>query len=622
MNNNIKFNIEEIKKIDNGKQYLVTLELPIQNGWFEEVYFILKKGNDIIPYKLKHKKNENGKVIFEGEIPIETRAIYNYYFSYLQDGIRMFFKKENIVEDNRIIPDEMWKMSVNFDVPEWAKGKIMYHIFVDRFKRGNIDPLVEMPRRNIYKTWDEELKIGPDQNGIWNNDFYGGDLKGIIEKLDYIQSLGASIVYLSPIVHSQSNHRYDSADYENVDPYVGNNEDLKLLCQEAHKRGMKIVLDAVFNHTGNDSKYFNEYGTFDEIGAYQSKESKYFPFYKSSQYGENTSFEYWWGMTNLPVCNGYSKEWQDYIVGKNGIIDQWFKLGIDGLRLDVADELTDDFIEKIRIAVKRNKVDGFILGEVWKNPMRMNRGYIESGKGMDSVMNYSLIDALIRYFKYGDVDKISYIIQDIKREYPDDTINTLMNFTSTHDISRAINIFGANEFQEQGEWAWNPKNNDLNYCKNYKLTNDEYKFAKALYEAYSLGIATLPGIMSIFYGDEVGVEGLGNLANRKPFPWEKEDQELLEHFRKIGNLKISEKFLETASLNVLEINPKCLMFERVGENEKALVAINRTGEEQNIEMPDEYRDGKTIYSLKKSRFGHLGPYGGLCIKKEGSDKNE
>ena len=325
---------------------------------------------------------------------------------------------------------------------------------------------------------------------------------------------------------------------------------------------MKIILDAVFNHTGNDSNYFNEYGTFDTLGAYQSIYSTYDPFYKKHYHDGKVYFDYWWGMTNLPVCNGYSEEWKNYILGVNGIIDKWFNLGIDGLRLDVADELTDEFIEGIRCAVKRNKEDGFILGEVWKNPMRMNRGYIESGKGMDSVMNYQLVDALIRYFKYCDVNKLDYIIKDIKREYPIDTINTLMNFTSTHDISRAINIFSTYDFDEYSEWAWNLNNNNLDWCKNFKLTPSQYEVGKQIYKAYIYTLIFMPGILSIFYGDEIGLEGIGNLANRRPYPWNKDnlDLELLNYFKYIGNIRKEESFLQEAKLNILDINKDYFMF--------------------------------------------------------------
>ena len=614
MSSNVNFKIIPINNIESGKKYKVSMEIPIELGWIDNVNFIVEDGNKIFAHKLNHQKNENGLALFESEVFLETKAIYRYYFSYFVDGMQHFCKKENLV-DNYIIRDEMWKMSVNFSVPSWAKGKIMYHIFVDRYNRGSKESLKEMPRRTIYKSFDDEMIVGPNKDGIWNADFYGGDLKGIIEKLDYIKSLGVSILYLSPIVYSQSNHRYDASDYENVDPYAGSNEDLALLCEIAHKKGMKVILDAVFNHTGNDSKYFNEYNSFDTIGAFQSKDSPYYSFYKKHDANGKTYFHYWWGMTNLPVCDGYSKTWQDYILSENGVIDKWFKLGIDGLRLDVADELTDDFIEKIRIAVKRNKEDGFILGEVWKNPMRMNRGYIESGKGMDSVMNYSLIDALIRYFKYGDVNKLSYIIKDIKNEYPTDTINTLMNFTSTHDISRAINLFSSNDFNEYAEWAWDLKNNDLNYCKNFKLTKEQYELGKDIYQAYVWALTFMPGILSIFYGDEVGLQGLGNLANRKTFPWNKEDINLLNYFKEIGVIRQKESFLQEADLNILDINKNYLMFERINDREKALIAINRTNLENSFLYPDEYKKNDHIYTLKKSIPGKLSPYGGISMIK-------
>ena len=614
MSSNVNFKIIPINNIESGKKYKVSMEIPIELGWIDNVNFIVENGNKIFAHKLNHQKNENGLALFESEIFLETKAIYRYYFSYFVDGMQHFCKRENLV-DNYIIRDEMWKMSVNFSVPDWAKGKIMYHIFVDRYNRGSKESLKEMPRRTIYKSFDDEMIIGPNKDGIWNADFYGGDLQGIIEKLDYIKSLGVSILYLSPIVYSQSNHRYDASDYENVDPYAGCNEDLVLLCKIAHQKGMKVILDAVFNHTGNDSKYFNEYNSFDTIGAFQSKDSPYYSFYKKHDANGKTYFHYWWGMPNLPVCDGYSKTWQDYILSENGVIDKWFKLGIDGLRLDVADELTDDFIEKIRIAVKRNKEDGFILGEVWKNPMRMNRSYIESGKGMDSVMNYSLIDALIRYFKYGDINKLSYIIKDIKNEYPADTINTLMNFTSTHDISRAINLFSSNDFNEYAEWAWDLKNNDLNYCKNFKLTKEQYELGKDIYQAYVWVLTFMPGILSIFYGDEVGLQGLGNLANRKPFPWNREDINLLNYFKEIGNIRQKESFLQEADLNILDINKNYLMFERIGDEEKALIAINRTNLENNFLYPDEYKKNDYIYTLKKSIPGKLSPYGGISMIK-------
>ena len=615
MSSEFLYSITPVEKYDNGNKYLINVEVPLDRYWYDDMYIVIEKGNEKIPVKLNHKENRDGKIYFEGEVFLDTRAIYRYYFSYYKDGKLCFHKKKDIVKHNPI-RDEMFKMSVNYDVPDWAKGKIMYHIFVDRFNRCSSEKMVPMDRRNIHEDWNESMQIGPDKDGIWNNDFYGGDLKGIIDKLDYIESLGVSILYLSPIVWSQSNHRYDTSDYEKVDPYAGVNEDLKLLCDEAHKRGMKVVLDAVFNHTGSDSKYFNKFGNFDEVGAYQSNDSKYSSFFRKHYHNGKEYFDYWWGFDNLPECNGNSFEWREYILGEGGVIDLWFSLGIDGLRLDVADELTDDFIEGIRTAVKRNKEDGFILGEVWKNPMRMGRGYIESGRGMDSVMNYPLVDALLRYFKYGDVHKLSYIINDMLNEYPEETIYALMNFTSTHDISRALNMLGCeSEFSPYKEWYWDPVDNSHEHCKDYKMSKEDLIRAKEIYKAYISALAFLPGNLSIFYGDEAGIEGLGNLANRKTFPWGEEDSDLVEFFTSIGKVRVNNKFLEQADLNVFKINRDYFMFERVSGEDKMLFAVNRTDNDVDFKVPEEYSDSEDVYVLKKSRKGHLGPYGSVAIKK-------
>ena len=612
---NIKYNIEEIESTEDNCKYKIQIQVPITIGWIERMKFIVEANDGRRAYQLKHMKNDDNYVYFETELDLPTKALYHYYFSFEANHRFIYYKKENRQDINHINRDEMWKLSVNFKTPDWAKGKIMYHVFVDRFNRGNDKVPEKMNNRNIYSSWDEEMQIGPDKNGIWNADFYGGDIKGITNKLDYIKSLGVSIIYLSPIVWSQSNHRYDTADYKKVDPYAGTNNDLKKLCDKAHQKGIKIILDAVFNHTGNDSKYFNQFNNFDTTGAYQSKDSKYYDFYRKYIYNNKTQFDYWWGMTNLPVCDGNSKLWQDYIYGEGGVIDLWFQLGIDGLRLDVADELSDEFIEGIRKAVKRNKKDGFILGEVWKNPMRMNRLYIESGKGMDSVMNYLLIDALIRYFKYSDTYKLREIIDQIEREYPKETIDTLMNFTSTHDITRAINIFGTNEFQYSGEWAWNLQNDDRYWQNNYKLSKEQYNYSKEVYKSYIATLAFLPGILSIFYGDEVGIEGMGNLSNRKPFPWTKKDTELLEFFRTIGKMRNKEKFLETADLKIYDINNNYFQFERSNNDEKALITVNRTDYNTGFNIPEEYNEARQIYSLNNSNKYNLNKHGVLVLKK-------
>lgn len=611
----MKHKIEQIAKTKDGGKFKIYIEIPFEKGWIERVKFSVLSFNRKDAFQMKHVKNENNHACFETVVTLEKSAMYQYYFSFEANGRFQYYKKKNITGDTSLTKEEYWKMSVGFDVPEWAKGATMYHIFVDRYRKGNGMKKNPMPRRIVHQNWYEPPILGPDENGLWNVDFYGGDLKGIEETLNYIKGLGVEIVYLSPIVRSQSNHRYDTADYENVDPYAGTNEMLKSLCDTAHRKGMKIILDAVFNHTGDDSVYFNRYGTYNNIGAYQSSESPYYDFYKKNyDYGQH-DFSYWWGMPNLPVCDAYSEKWRNFILGKGGVIDKWFELGIDGLRLDVADELTDDFIEEIHNAVRRNKKDGFILGEVWKNPMRMNRGYISSGKGMHSVMNYLIVDALIRYYKYCDIWKLDNILKEVLSEYPEETIQTLMNFTSTHDISRAIEIFGCNSFQQYSEWAWNLQNDSLEWVKYHKMNAGEYHYGKKVYKSYAFVLAFLPGIFTIFYGDEVGVQGIGNLANRAPYPWNYRDKDLLNFFRKIGKIRKQEQFLRKAEIRIVKIDYEQFVFERYDKNNKILVIASRTHQPSKVDLPEEYKNAEEIFCVNGSSKQQLTPFGAIAIKK-------
>lgn len=606
--NEIKYELKSMGAKNDGEEFLVVIKIPTSYGWIDNVKIVVDENT----FNLDYLKQEDGYAIFTKNIYLKTNALYKYYFNFYINGEEKSFIKDKMYNNKITDYNLKEKISSNYEIPNWAKGKIMYHIFVDCFNRNKSIMIKDMPRRHIYANWSDEVLIGPDEEGIWNNYFYGGNLLGIIDKLDYIKSLGTSIIYLSPIVYSQSNHRYDTANYELVDPYVGSNEDLQKLCDEAHKRGMKIILDAVFNHTGNDSIYFNEFNTFPIKGAYQSKDSIYSSFYK---YTDDGDFTYWWGMKNLPVCDKDSQKWQEYITGPDGIIDKWFKLGIDGLRLDVADELSDEFIELIRKSVKRNKEDGFILGEVWKNPMRMNRGYIKSGKGMDSVMNYNFISSLIKYFRYGNYQELYDKIMEIKNEYPDEVINSLMNFTSTHDITRAINLWDEFIFNKYGEWSWNLIDERHEFSKNYKMDLSKYEQYKKIYMSYIFFLTFYPGNLSIFYGDEVGIDGIGNLNNRKTFPWNNIDLELLEFFKYMGYIRNNEQFLAVASFNLDYICDKYVTFERIKEDEKVFVAINRTDEDILFSYPKCYHDSSKIYTLKRSIPGKLGPYGGIALKK-------
>jgi len=601
----------------------VTIRLPLEYGWYEQVRLnVVESGsfNMLDNYQgfyLQHKFNDSDYAVFESEITLETRALYYYYFTYKCNGQITVLNKENVGGNTP------FKLAVNFSSPDWAKGAIMYHIFVDRFYRGNPEKPPQMPGRTI-NDWDSKPVLGPNPNanGDWNVDYYGGDLLGIVDKLDYISSLGTDIIYLSPIHWAQSNHGYDTVDYEKIDPYMGTHKELKLLCDECHKRGIHVIVDGVYNHVGNKSKYFDEFLDHEisedgKAGAYNHPDtSPYKSFFKKFWHNGQTLFSYWWGFKTLPECDTNSPEWQNYITGIGGIIDQLFACGIDGIRLDVADELSDPMIEKIKEAIVRNKSDGFLFGEVWKNPMRMGRGYISSGKGMHSVMNYMPIDAFIRYYKYQDCWKLEQKLNEVFEEYPTDSILTLMNFTSTHDISRAIELFGFNEFTINGEWAWDMyHNNASDFVKNHVLSHEQYEYGKKILKSYIVALAFLPGIFSIFYGDEVGLGGLHNLANRGSFPWGKEDTDLLDYFRRMLKARKSNTFLKYAECKVIEISKERFMYERFLGNNRILVIASRTHYETETNIPSEYSvSGVVFRSNEYYPLGKLEPYGTLVLK--------
>ena len=318
----------------------------------------------------------------------------------------------------------------------------------------------------------------------------------------------------------------------------------------------------------------------------------------------------------MPKCNGKSEHWRNFICGKEGAIDFYFSLGIDGFRYDVADELIDEFVEDSYTASVRNNPKAFIIAEVWeKDPM--DRGFLKNAKGIHSLMNYRLTDAIMRYYKYCDVNKLREALRFISTEYPDGTILTLMNFTSTHDISRAIEIFGCNIFNEYAQWAWDliRGNGDCEWIKQHQMTSYEYHCGKKVLKSYCFALIFLQGIFSIFSGDEVGVRGVGNLANRAPYPWGHRDKDLLKYFRVLGKIRKENQFLKTAEQRILKIDHEQFAFERYNENESIMIIVSRTHHITKVDLPEEYRDGEVVARLKCCTKQELSPFGAIAVRK-------
>lgn len=420
-----------------------------------------------------------------------------------------------------------WQQTV-FDpayfTPEWLKGGVIYHIFPDRFARQG--EMVK-PRFGIPKEWDEELEVG-GKDGVYRaDDFYGGNFKGVISKLGYLASLGVTAIYFSPIFESNSNHRYDTADYMKIEEMLGSEEDFRELLAKAEERGISVILDGVFNHTGSDSVYFNKFGHYPFLGAYQSKRSPYYEWYTFQKYPD--VYTAWWGVDCVPTVSANAQSFQEFITGAGGVIDKWTSAGVRGWRLDVVDELSSAFVEKIRASCKKHG-DIAVIGEVWEDASTKisygeKRKYF-LGKELDGVMNYPFRTAILNYARSGNAAAFVSEVMPIIENYPPMSLACSMTLVGSHDTVRIINeLSGASVPQTKAA------------RRDYRLTEAEYARAKKKLFAVSLIQFFLPGVPTIYYGDECGVEGFDDPTNRRPFPKDGGDKELSAHYARLGALR-------------------------------------------------------------------------------------
>jgi 4-alpha-glucanotransferase len=502
--------------------------------------------------------------------------VHFYYFAYTVGGIRKYI---NMVDGHlgSINGGGLFQLTVyekDYKTPDFLKGGIMYQIFPDRFcKSGKTHENVPSDRI-IREDWNGTPYYKPDQNGhVWNNDYFGGDFAGIQSKLPYLKELGVTCIYLNPIFESHENHHYNTANYMKTDPLLGTNEDFAELCAEAKKYGISIILDGVFSHTGADSIYFNKFNRYDSLGAYNSKESPYYDWYSFFEYPNG--YEAWWGIDTLPNVNENHPKYTEYICGDEGVLKYWLSLGAAGWRLDVADELPDEFLNNLRKSVKDYDPEKIIIGEVWedattKESYGVKRRYL-LGQQLDSVMNYPFREAIINYVKGGTPQNLEAAVMSILEHYPKPTVDVLMNFVSTHDIERAINRLGGESCDDKSkDWM----------AERY-LSRDEYARGKNLLKVAMALQFFLPGVPCIYYGDEAGLQGYKDPFNRRCYPWGKEDKELISYVKKLSHIRQFLKVMKDGKAYFVYMDNNVVGFTRSGETD-AIIFVNRSGEKAYI----------------------------------------
>ncbi len=473
----------------------------------------------------------------------------------------------------------------DFETPSWLPGGIMYQIFPDRFYNSGKPKTGVYPDKKIQENWDTIPDWRPNEHGIiTNSDFFGGDLKGITMKLPYLKSLGVTCIYLNPIFEAYSNHRYDTGDYEKIDPVLGDEEDFKELCAEAKKLGIHIINDGVFSHTGSDSKYFNREGRYPGNGAYNSTESPYYTWYKFIEWPN--IYNSWWGFNTLPEVEELSNSFNEYINGENGIIRKWIKAGNSGWRLDVADELPDEFIENIREAVKAEDSQALLLGEVWEDASNKesygSRRQFLYGKSLDSVMNYPFRDAILGFLDCGDGRDMIEIVLNVLENYPRPVIRSLMNHVGTHDTERVLTLLAGERQNGRGrEWQ-----------ANTKLTPIQRDYGLRRIRLASGILYTLPGVPCVYYGDEAGVEGYKDPFNRTTYPWGHEDKDLIKWYTELGKMRHACSCLVDGDLIEYGSTGRTMGYIRKDETDMLLCVFNAADYTIRFKIPEEFVGGK------------------------------
>lgn len=500
-------------------------------------------------------RNEEGYFLYTGTIDTSNSlGLLNYYFKIIYNNKVVYYGNNNDVlggigqkYDYR---PKLYQITVYNErkVPDWYKEGIIYQIFVDRFLNGNENGEISAPKKNsfIYATWeDDPMYIKNEKGDVIRWDFYGGNLKGVKAKLEYIKSLGASIIYMNPIFEAASCHKYDTGDYKKIDGMFGTDEDFKDLCEEAKKLGIRIILDGVFSHTGSDSKYFNKLGNYENKGAYQSKESRYYSWYRFNKHPNE--YECWWGFDNQPNVEELDESYLNYMIkDSDSVITKWIKLGASGWRLDVADELPDKFIEMIKEKILEVDKESVLIGEVWEDASNKisysNKREYFFGNELDSVTNYPFRDIVIGFVS-GNISSKIFInkLMSLLENYPTENFYSAMNLLGNHDTER---IF-------------------TKLKENIELL----KLALAIQ-------MTMPGVPLIYYGDEVGLLGGRDPQNRKPYPWDKENREILNLYKVLTTIRNNELSLKKGTFKPISISEEILSYEREYNGEKIIVLVN------------------------------------------------
>lgn len=557
--------------VETGTPVQFTVHIPIE--WvFSSVTLILYSEQFEHNVTMEYQKTKGDSLYYRASFTPLDAGVYFYLFK-LQKGDQTRYIKSledataviNNGETGRDYQLTVYKKG--YYTPDSIKGGIIYQIFPDRFCRSGRKHEQVPDDRELRSDWGGQPYFLPNEQGeVTNNDYFGGDLAGIQQKLPYLKRLGVTLIYLNPIFEAHSNHRYNTADYRKIDPLLGTEQEFSELCKEAKRFGIKIILDGVFSHTGSDSIYFNKNNRYAMAGAFNTPDSPYKNWYHFLKYPD--VYKSWWGFTSLPELDKTNRDYIQFICGEDGIIRHWLRLGASGYRLDVADELPDSFIAELRAAVKAEGEENLLIGEVWEDASNklaygVRRRYF-LGDELDSVMNYPFKDAILDLLRTGQRANFFNKILDIVENYPPQSLHVAMNSLSTHDTERAITVLAGPSCQGK----------DRCWQSHHHLSIDQYDHGMKLLKAAMALQYFLPGLPCVYYGDEAGLQGYKDPFNRGCYPWGCENRELVETAILLGNVRSAAPALAEGSLEFLDCEDGLVAIKRKDRSGETIAVIN------------------------------------------------
>ena len=611
---------QHLQTTEEGEQ--VTLCLRALRGAVDHVYLISGPRRE----EMRVVRDKNGFIYYAITLPLTEKEFRYYYEVHLKKGEVLFYNRLGISRE--LNTDYCLQVLPDFYVPEWAQGAVFYQIFVDRFCNGDPSNDVESHEysyisEHVQKVEDwEQLPTAMDVRN-----FYGGDLQGVIDKLDYLQELGVEVLYLNPIFVSPSNHKYDSQDYDYVDPHVGviltekeglleegeqdnaraekfisrvtdprnleaSNALFIKLVEEVHKRGMKIILDGVFNHCGSFHKWLDRERIYEnapgyEKGAFVSKDSpyhNYFRFFNEHSWPYNEFYDGWWNHATLPKLNYEdSRKLQEEVFR---IARKWVSppFNADGWRLDVAadlgysQEFNHSFWKEFRRNVREANPDALILAEHYGECVSWLQG-----DEWDTVMNYDAFMEPVTWFLTGMEKHSDSYREDLlgnaqsfgeamryhMASFPRASLLSAMNELDNHDHSRFLTRTNR-KVGRVGELGSQAAQEDVR--------------PEVLREAVVMQM-TWPGAPTLYYGDEAGVCGFTDPDNRRTYPWGREDPEIMEFYRSAIRMHRSYPMLRKASLRMLLKEYNLLAYGRFNGKEYMVTVVNNREEATEVLLP-------------------------------------